>query len=128
MRISDWSSDVCSSDLDAHSADELKKLLFASHRHGELGDVSVQALSHTLELPELSAGDLMRPAFDLVDLDIRDDVASNLALITQHRYSRYAVRDSEQDERYIGLPHVRDLLAAQQIGRAACRGRVCQDV
>src|SRR3546814_6309127 len=89
MRMSDWSSDVCSSDLypfivvlntsanlvlmsirlrvaddgeDAHSADELKKLLFASHRHGELGDVSVQALSHTLELPELSAGDLMRPA------------------------------------------------------------------
>src|SRR3546814_1306861 len=107
MRMSDWSSDVCSSDLypfivvlntsanlvlmsirlrvaddgeDAHSADELKKLLFASHRHGELGDVSVQALSHTLELPELIAGDLMRPAFDLVDLDIRDAVASNLAL------------------------------------------------
>lgn len=98
---------------DAHSADELKKLLVASHRHGELGFAQAQALSHTLELPELSAGDLMRPAFDLVDLDIRDDVASNLALIAQHRYSRYAVRDSEQDDRYIGLLHVRDLLAAE---------------
>ena len=98
---------------DAHSADEIKKLLVASHRHGELGLAQAQALSHTLELPELTAGDLMRPAFDLVDLDIRDPLASNLALIAQHRYSRYAVRDSEQDDRYIGLLHVRDLLAAE---------------
>src|SRR3546814_13828049 len=67
---------------DAHSADELKKLLFASHRHGELGDVSVQALSHTLELPELSAGDLMRPAFYLVDPERRYHLPTNLALIT----------------------------------------------
>lgn len=97
---------------DPHSADEIKKLLVASHRHGELGTAQAQALSHTLELPELSAGDLMRPAFDLIALDIRDEVRKNLALVAQHRYSRYAVRDSEQNDRYIGLLHVRDLFAA----------------
>jgi CBS domain containing-hemolysin-like protein len=98
---------------DPHSADEIKKLLVASHRHGELGSAQAEALSHTLELPELTAGDLMRPAFDLVALDIRDDVRTNLKLIAQHRYSRYPVRDSEHGDRYIGLLHVRDLLAAE---------------
>ncbi len=97
---------------DPHSADELKKLLVASHRHGELGRAQAEALAHTLDLPELTAGDLMRPAFDLVALDIRDDVSANLALVAQHRYSRYVVRDSELDDRYIGLLHVRDLFAA----------------
>jgi CBS domain containing-hemolysin-like protein len=95
-----------------HSADEIKKLLLASHRHGELNTAQAQALSRQLELPELTVGDLMRPVFDLVALDIRDDIRSNLALVAKHRYSRYAVKDSEQDDRYLGLLHVRDLVAA----------------
>ncbi|MFT4045138.1 MAG: hemolysin family protein [Solimonas sp.] len=95
-----------------HSADEIKKLLVASHRHGELNTAQAQVLSRTLELPELTVGDLMRPVFDLVALDIRDDIKSNLALVARHRYSRYAVKDSEQDDRYLGLLHVRDLVAA----------------
>lgn len=97
-----------------HSADEIKKLLAASHRHGELGAQQAQAMSHTLELPELSVGELMRPAFDLVAVDIRDDLKTSFATIAQHRYSRYAVRDSEQEDHYIGLLHVRDLFAALQ--------------
>ncbi|WP_028081260.1 hemolysin family protein [Solimonas soli] len=97
---------------DPHSADEIRKLLAASHRHGELDRVQAQVLTHTLDLPDLTVGDLMRPAFDLVALDIRDDIRSNLALVAKHRYSRYAVKDSEQDDRYLGLLHVRDLVAA----------------
>ncbi|MGH8443798.1 MAG: hemolysin family protein [Solimonas sp.] len=97
---------------DPHSADEIKKLLVASHRHGELNTAQAQVLSRTLELPELTVGDLMRPAFDLVALDVRDDIRSNLEIVAKHRYSRYAVKDSEQDDRYLGLLHVRDLYAA----------------
>ncbi|WP_028007296.1 hemolysin family protein [Solimonas flava] len=95
-----------------HSADEIRKLLLASHRHGELESAQAQALSHTLDLPELTAGDLMRPVFDLVAIDIRDDIRTKLALVAQHRYSRYPVKDSEQDDRYLGLLHVRDLVPA----------------
>lgn len=97
-----------------HSADEIKKLLADSHRHGELGSQQAQAMSRTLELPELSVGELMRPVFDLVSIDIRDELKTSLATIAQHRYSRYAVRDSEQDDHYIGLIHIRDLFAALQ--------------
>jgi len=97
---------------DPHSPDEIRKLLKASHRHGELDRVQAQVLTHTLDLPDLTAGDLMRPAFDLVSLDVRDDIKTNLALVTKHRYSRYAVKDSEQDDRYLGLLHVRDLVPA----------------
>ena len=95
-----------------HSADEIRKLLVASHRHGELATAQAQVLSRTLDLPDLTVGDLMRPAFDLVALDIRDDVRTNLTLVSQHRYSRYAVYDSEQHNHYVGLLHVRDLFAA----------------
>ena len=97
---------------DPHSADEIRKLLVASHRHGELATSQAQVLSRTMDLPDLTVGDLMRPAFDLIALDIRDDVRTNLAIVAQHRYSRYAVRDSEQQGHYIGLLHVRDLFAA----------------
>lgn len=97
-----------------HSAEEIKKLLADSQRHGELGSQQAQAMSRTLELPELSVGELMRPLFDLVSVDIRDSFADSIATIARHRYSRYAVRDSEQDDHYIGLIHVRDLFAALQ--------------
>ncbi len=96
---------------DAHSASELKQMLVASHRHGELAKEEADILSRTLELSDLSAGDLMRPAIDMVSLDLQQPLADNLGLIDRHGYSRYPVFDGGRD-RLKGFLHVKDLYAA----------------
>lgn len=100
----------------AHSAGEIKSLLVASHRHGELDSAEADILSRTLEFSELMVGDLMRPAAEMVMLDLQDTPEENLAITAQHRYSRYPVCDGDRDN-IIGLAHVKDLFAALREGR-----------
>src|SRR5690606_11864036 len=82
-----------SEDDAAHSAGEIKSLLVASHRHGELDSAEADILSRSLEFSELMVGDLMRPAAEMVMLDLQDSPEENLAITAQHRYSRYPVCD-----------------------------------
>src|SRR3546814_6320697 len=86
LRISDWSSDVCSSDLDAAATDEIG---FLKLRY---------------KLPQASDS-------TLVELPITTDLAvADLAV-------------ASDDARWAAA-----VAAFGQIGRASCRGRVCQYV
>ncbi len=100
----------------AHSIAELKKVLRASHRHGELGRESAMLLDRAFELEGLTAGDLMRPDEDLVTLDIDAPVEDTLAVIRSNRYSRYPVYEGEPDN-LIGILHVKDLVT--ELGKPA---------
>jgi len=96
-----------------HSVDELRSVLRASHRHGELGSVETQILVHGLELGELTVGDLMRPLSELVWLSAGSSIGDVLAEVRSTRYTRYPVRDPESG-RFTGLLHIKDLVAADQ--------------
>ncbi|HWP94179.1 MAG TPA: hemolysin family protein [Gammaproteobacteria bacterium] len=100
---------------DAHSAEELKAVLAASHIHGELDKEEVDIISRTLEFSELTVGDLMRPAVEMVALDITESIEENLARIEKNRFSRYPVCEGDRDN-IVGLVHVKDLFAAVQRG------------
>src|SRR3546814_14441209 len=99
MRISDWSSDVCSSDLDAlhEVAKALEPVL------GEAEGAKLAWKPQTMiDVDEGAAQQL----FKLIDaLDDDDDV--------QTVWGNYEVSDA---------------LMEKQIGRASCRERVCQYV
>ena len=99
----------------AYSADELKQVLASSQLHGELGAVEREILARTLDLRELSVGDLMRPASEMVALDLTAPWSENLARIEQHGYSRYPAVEGDRDE-LIGVLLVKDLWAAQRRG------------
>jgi CBS domain containing-hemolysin-like protein len=102
-----------SSEGDAvHSVDELRSVLRASHRHGELGPVETRILVHGLELGELTIGDLMRPLSELVSIPGDSPVDKVLAEVRATRYTRYPVRDLETG-RFTGLLHIKDLVAAE---------------
>jgi len=102
-----------SSEGDAvHSVDELRSVLRASHRHGELGPVETRILVHGLELGELTVGDLMRPLSELVSIPGNSSVDEVLAEVRTTRYTRYPVRDLETG-RFTGLLHIKDLVAAE---------------
>jgi CBS domain containing-hemolysin-like protein len=94
---------------DAHSAEELKQVLLASHHHGELGRESTDILSRALELDELTVGDLMRPDTEMVWLDANAEAGEQLAVMRQYRYSRYPVYEDNPDN-LIGIVHIKDLL------------------
>jgi CBS domain containing-hemolysin-like protein len=100
---------------EAHSAEELRQLLASSHLHGEIGKVERDILSRTLDLRELSVGDLMRPASEMVVLDVTAPWTENLARIEQHGYSRYPAVVGDRDE-VAGLVLVKDLWAAERRG------------
>lgn len=108
--------ELAQGDEPAHSIEELKKVLRASHRHGELGRDSAILLDRAFELDELTAGDLMRPDEDLVTLDIGDSLQNVLATIRSSRYSRYPVYEGDPDN-LIGILHVKDLVT--ELGKPA---------
>ncbi len=96
-----------------HSVDELRSVLRASHRHGEIGSVETQILVHGLELGELTVGDLMRPLSELVWLSADTTIGDVLAEVRSTRFTRYPFRDPETG-RFTGLLHIKDLVAAEE--------------
>jgi CBS domain containing-hemolysin-like protein len=98
---------------DAHSIDELRTVLRASHRHGELGAVETQILTRGLDLGELVVGDVLRPLAELVWIRLDATIDEVLAEIRTSRFTRYPVRDP-QSERFVGLLHIKDLLTAPE--------------
>src|SRR3546814_10003359 len=100
MRISDWSSDVCSSDLMAHPAGWTRVFI-------DEGEVIASLIN------EICAGG---PSMD----SAAHAFVSRLASLMRHGL----VMETEDDGEY-GLG---SRLARREIGRASCRERVCQYV
>ncbi|HET6628238.1 MAG TPA: hemolysin family protein [Woeseiaceae bacterium] len=108
-----------------HSVAELKKVLRASHHHGELGRDSAILLKRAFELDELTAGDVMRPDEEMVTLNVDDPLPQILATIRRYRYSRYPVYEGEPDN-LLGILHVKDLVVEldRSAGKAELRALV----
>src|SRR3546814_14403533 len=103
MRISDWSSDVCSSDLVRPEA-----------RDQAVGDDSLRA--HLRE--QLRRG----PGRILIGTVRRDGVGWRV----QHQ--RCPGTCPAQDGKGVGLASIQRLLLRLELGRASCRERVCKYV
>ena len=98
---------------ESHSSAEIKLILRSSQLHGELTSQESSILSHTLELAELRAMDVMCSYHDMVMLDsclTRDDL---IRILNRYRYSRYPIYDQKTQE-IIGFLHVKDLLLLMQ--------------
>src|SRR3546814_18889313 len=109
MRISDWSSDVCSSDLFVKRDEWLLNMGRSSRGSAALIDaqgaiyVASERFRELLAL-EFGAGDLSMLPFALT-----------------------AERRAEPEPFQIGSLHFRVQPQGSQIGRASCRERVCKD-
>jgi CBS domain containing-hemolysin-like protein len=105
--------DLASEGDEAHSIDELRTVLRASHRHGELGATETQILTRGLDLGDLVVGDVMRPLAELVWIGLDASIAEVLTEIRASRFTRYPVRDPAT-QRFVGLLHIKDLLTASE--------------
>src|SRR3546814_16700805 len=111
MRISDWSSDVCSSDL------ILRQAFLGNIKFGHHLDARDQARSqltrrrHHLAQPTVDAKADLQPRFETLDVNVRRVLAARL-----HQQTVYVLDDR------------RVVIRFPQSGRATCRERVCQSV
>lgn len=102
---------------DAHSRDEIKKVLAASHRHGEIQRSEVESATRVLDFRELEVGDFMRPARDMVMLNLENPIDGNLQIIDNTRYSRYPLYDGDKTQ-ILGYVHVKDLFSLLRRGKS----------
>src|SRR3546814_14417457 len=122
MRISDWSSDVCSSDLGRLGVEELRIAagralagLLGAHGGGE-GDLG-EGAGH--DLAPLTAGDGTRMPPSISDNNIPRCEFTVVLYGTMDRFREL--------ETFLAVAEAGAFNAAE-IGRAACRERVCKYV
>src|SRR3546814_14596484 len=117
MRISDWSSDVCSSDLAANG--KVKALADLRQRHDDATQARTNADAALTQASEqrLGVADALSAA--------KQKVVDARTALDSARTDRQAAQRvlAEGGER---IRQCRRGAAAQEIGRAACRERVCQ--
>src|SRR3546814_11625948 len=110
MRISNWSSDVCSSDLEDLAVGDAAATLPVGHRAPE--PVGLTRLAHRDPVHRDGAAD----ATDLLSRQAED------AFQEGHAGRQIAAGGEEARHR------LRCIDGAEEIGRASCRERVCQYV
>src|SRR3546814_19507091 len=106
MRMSDWSSDVCSADLAEHGPDSPAILLTTSEK---LARETMAEIERLLRI--LPTADYARQAWESYGEVIVADDAIEMVRIADD----------------IASEHVQ-VMTGDQIGRASCRERVCQYV
>src|SRR3546814_13005685 len=101
MRISDWSSDVCSSDLEGHRT-----------AIGAGDGATVRRILKNLD--RIGAAKILKARFES---------AARVAGLAIRACSTGSVEDE-----VCTLTHINARVGRDQIGRATCRERVCQNV
>src|SRR3546814_6617023 len=108
MRISDWSSDVCSSDLGAMTAAIHPAMTFTGDPESEVGRMAGARFAITA-----ATGEAIERARHIVA------ALGGIAVeIAEERRALY----------HAALCHASNHLVTLEIGRASCRERVCQYV
>jgi CBS domain containing-hemolysin-like protein len=95
---------------EAHSEEELRMIVAASHRQGILDEATRDLLDNVFEYTERVAREVMTPRRDVVCLDARVPVDDSIQLAMDKEYTRYPLIDAGTD-RVIGFVHIKDLMA-----------------
>ncbi len=93
----------------AHSPEELKFVVSASHAAGHLTAFEEEAMRRIIELQEYSVREVMVPRGQMVTVEAEADIDEVLQLMSESRYSRLPVCVAGE-ENPAGFVHVKDVL------------------
>jgi len=93
----------------AHSPEELKFVVTASHAAGHLTAFEEEAMRHIIELQDYNVREVMVPRNQMVTVPENADIDEVLQMMSETRYSRLPVC-AEDSENPIGFVHVKDVL------------------
>src|SRR3546814_6738064 len=126
MRISDWSSDVCSSDLELHL------IVAEASKSGVIEESERAIISGVVRLADRPVREVMTPRIDVDWIDVAADADAVRAKLLETPHTRLPVARGSVDD-IVGVVQARDIAAAlfrgqtlDQIGRESCRVRVGQ--
>ena len=105
-----------------HSAEELKFIITASRRHGQLDSFEETAIQRLLDLQEYLVREIMVPRSEIVSVPADASVDDVLELMNEHQFSRIPVYENEP-EHIIGIVHYKDLLTVWHERRVATEKR-----
>jgi putative hemolysin len=93
-----------------HSAEELRELVDEASQAGTIPPAAGEIVSRALELPELTASDVMIPRQDVVMIAINSSRETVRRILLEHQFSRLPVYDGNVDN-IVGYITVKDVLA-----------------
>ena len=96
------------SDL-AHSEDELRMIVSASHRGGVLNQMESELIDNVFDFADRLAREVMVPRQDMVCLFLEDPLTETMQIVRQTGHTRYPLCSEDKDH-VIGMIHVRDLM------------------
>lgn len=96
------------SEHDTYSEEEIKILLEESAESGSIEQDQYQYLDNIFDLDDKDAKSIMTPRTEMEAIDLEDDLATNLALMGQSKFTRYPVYRDDKDD-IVGFVHIKDV-------------------
>ncbi len=93
---------------EVYTDDEIKLLIDESTESGLIDPEQNEYVDNIFDLGDKDAEAIMTPRTDLVCIDLEDSLEENMALVLQHKYTRYPVCRETKD-RIVGFVHIKDL-------------------
>ena len=93
----------------AHSEDEIRMLVTASHKEGKIDQVESELIGNVFDFADRLAREIMIPRQDIVCLYLEDTMSQHIATIRQSRHTRYPLCEEDKDH-ILGLIHIKDLM------------------
>ncbi|HEY7819815.1 MAG TPA: hemolysin family protein [Vicinamibacteria bacterium] len=94
---------------EAHSSEELRMIVAASHTHGALNATERRLLENVIDFSERQVAEIMTPRVDMVCLFVNRSLAENLQIVRGEQHTRYPLADGSADN-VIGMIHIKDFM------------------
>ncbi len=92
-----------------HTAEELKYIIEAIRREGQLQQFEEDAIQRLIELSDYNAREVMTPRHNIVSLPVDAELDTVLEVMTEHQFTRMPVYEG-RPEQIIGIVHYKDLM------------------
>ena len=93
----------------AHSEEELRMIVSASHRGGVLNQMESDLIDNVFDFADRVAHEVMVPRQDMICLFADDSYEENLKVVRETNHTRYPLCIDDKDH-IIGIIHLRDLM------------------
>ena len=94
----------------AHSEDEIRMLVTASHKEGKIDQVESELIGNVFDFADRLAKEIMVPRQDIVCLYTEDTMSQHMQTIRQSRHTRYPLCEDDKDH-VLGLVHIKDIIS-----------------
>jgi CBS domain containing-hemolysin-like protein len=93
----------------AHSEEELRMLVSASHREGVLDEIETEMIDNVFDFADRLSREIMVPRQDMICLYAEDSFEENMNIVKQTWHTRYPLCEEDKDH-ILGMIHIRDFL------------------